>query len=192
MSGESADVMPITSFEELVDSLGIPESCKLDKPVFKKMLLDTEVLDGADKTALKDDVEKIRWLYTLKPSTINIAPYSDDDKEYTEIAVLQVGLTSTKRQKRIATFFNKAIPYPLMLLFTFSKDGVEQFSLSLADKRVNQVDKEKWIVDQVLETEWVELSNKNSRQEQVSFVDSLKIEGIPFTCLLYTSDAADE
>ena len=83
MSGESAEVMPITSFEELVESLGIPEACKLDKPVFKKMLLDTEALDGADKTALKDDVEKIRWLYTLKPSTINVAPYSDGDKEYT-------------------------------------------------------------------------------------------------------------
>ena len=76
------------------------------------------MLDAADKASLKDDIDKIRWLYTLKPSTINIAPYSDNERDYPEVAVLHFDLSGINRIKRIAQFVNRAIPYPLILLFT--------------------------------------------------------------------------
>ena len=80
-----------------LNQLSIPKSCELNKPVYKKYFLENRILDATDKKALKEDVSKIRWLYTLKPSTINISPYSDDERDYPEVAILHVELLSPGR-----------------------------------------------------------------------------------------------
>lgn len=67
--------------EAFIHKLNIPDNCKLNKPVFKKLFLEKGKLDATDKKALKDDIDKIRWLYTLKPSTINIASYMQLNSE---------------------------------------------------------------------------------------------------------------
>ena len=121
----------IQSFDEFLEHLDIPSSCRLDKPVFKKLFLDNGVLDATDKKCLKDDISRVRWLYTLKPSTINIAAYGDDIREYPEVAVLHVELSNSSRAARIAHFINRSIPYPLVLLFTAEIDGHTIMSISL-------------------------------------------------------------
>lgn len=164
--------------EAFIDHLSIPRSCELNKPVFKKLFLENGVLDIADKTALKDDVDKIRWLYTLKPATINIAAYVDIERDFSEIAVLQVELTSTKRLKRIASFMQRSIPYPLILLFI--QDN--QVCLSLSDKRINQSDKEKWVVEEPLYTDWIDLTAPTVAQ--AAFLEDCEINRFSFTNFL--------
>lgn len=166
------------TLEAFIDHLSIPKSCELNKPVFKKLFLDNGVLDIADKTALKDDVEKIRWLYTLKPATINIAGYVDSERDFSEVAVLQVELTSAKRLKRIATFMQRSIPYPLILLFTQSN----QVCLSVADKRINQADKEKWVVGDILYTDWIDLAAPTA--VQAVFLKDCNINSFSFANFL--------
>ncbi|MGO4814226.1 DUF4391 domain-containing protein [Cupriavidus sp. 2MCAB6] len=166
------------TLEAFIDHLSIPRSCELNKPVFKKLFLENGVLDIADKTALKDDVDKIRWLYTLKPATINIAAYVDSDRDFSEIAVLQVELISAKRLKRIATFMQRSIPYPLILVF--SQDN--QVCLSIADKRINQADKEKWVVEDILYTDWIDLAAPTLAQ--ATFLEDCNINSFSFTNFL--------
>lgn len=168
------------TLEAFIDHLSIPRSCELNKPVFKKLFLDNGVLDIADKTALKDDVEKIRWLYTLKPATINVAAYVDNERDFSEIAVLQVELTSAKRLKRIATFMQRSIPYPLILLFSQEN----QLCLSVSDKRINQVDKEKWVVEDILYTDWIDLTGPTLAQ--ATFLEDCTINSFSFAnCLSF-------
>ena len=166
------------TLEAFIDHLSIPRSCELNKPVFKKLFLENAVLDIADKTALKDDVDKIRWLYTLKAATINVAAYVDSERDFSEIAVLQVDLTSTKRLKRIATFMQRSIPYPLILLFTHEN----QICLSLSDKRINQADKEKWVVEDPLYTDWIDLAMPTAAQ--ANFLEDCNINRFSFTNFL--------
>ena len=109
--------MTINTLDSFLQHLEIPKACELKKPVFKKLFLDNGVLDATDKKCLKDDVNRVRWLYTLKPSTINIASYNDSVREYPEVAVLQVELDSPNRIGRIAHFINRSIPYPLVPAF---------------------------------------------------------------------------
>ena len=161
-----------------IDHLSIPKSCELNKPVFKKLFLENGVLDIADKTALKDDVDKIRWLYTLKPSTINVAAYVDSERDFSEIAVLQVELTSAKRLKRIATFMQRSIPYPLILLFSQQN----QLCLSVSDKRINQADKEKWVVEDILYTDWIDLTAPTL--VQAAFLEDCTINSFSFANFL--------
>lgn len=176
------------SFDAFLGFLDVPSSCELNKPIFKKMFSEAtdgkkSILDAADKKALKDDVEKIRWLYTLKPNTINIAPYKDSEREYPEIAILHVELSSAASNKnvykRIAHFINRAIPYPLVILFTCEKDGSQNLSLVLADKRINQADKEKWVIEDSIHSYWINLASVSAAE--MSFFESLKINNLSFT-----------
>ena len=163
----------IESFDDFLRHLDIPDACSLDKPLFKKLFMENGVLDAADKSCLKDDVSKIRWLYTLKPSTINIAPYNDDVREYPEIAILHIESNSQNRQPRIANFINRSIPYPLILLFTCNTDLAFSLSISLADKRTNQADKEKWVLEDTVHSKWITLAEQS--KPEVEFLSSLDI-----------------
>ncbi len=170
--------MKVTDFDSFLQNLGIPKACELNKPIYKKMILDNGILNATDKICLKDDIEKIRWLYTLKPSTINIATYYDKEHEYPELAVLQIKLSSPNRFKRIAHFINRSIPYPLILMFTCEFEGKANLSISLADKRINQADKEKWVIEDSIHTDWISISDKNEAESQ--FLDSLAINNLSF------------
>ena len=169
----------IQSFDDLLAHMDFPKSCKLDKPVFKKLFADNGVLNATDKKCLKDDVVKVRWLYTLKPSTINIAEYADGERDYSEVAVLNVELSNTSRTARIAQFINRAIPYPLVLLFTAKVNGSTSLAISLVEKRINQADKEKWVLEESVSSPWLKLSEQSELESE--FVHSLKITDLPFT-----------
>ena len=174
----------ISNFEDFLALLNVPKACQLKKPIFKKMFLEASdgkksILDAADKKALKDNVEKIRWLYTLKPNTINIAHYKDQEREYPEIAILHVELSNPDKHKRIAQFINRAIPYPLLLLFTYSIEGQEKLSIVLSDKRINQADKEKWVIEDSISTHWINLSSISAVENE--FLVSLNVSNLPFS-----------
>jgi len=176
------------SFDDFLELMDVPKSCELNKPLFKKMFLDANdgkkaILDAADKKSLKNDIEKVRWLYTLKPNTINIAPYKDSEREYPEVAVLHVELSSAVSSKntyrRIAHFINRAIPYPLVIFFTHQKDGAHYLALVLADKRISQADKEKWVTEDSIHTHWINLGS--IRAEEFNFFESVQVSQLPFT-----------
>lgn len=160
--------------QDFLDSLGIPPKCFLNKTLFKKLFLESGMLDITDKKTLKDDIDKIRWLYTLKPSTINIEPYKDHTREYDEVAILQIDLSSTTRVKRIVSFVNKAIPYPLILLFTHG----DMVALSVADKRLSQADKSKWVVEDGWITPWFNPSTPSQSEKQ--FMADIALKNLSF------------
>ena len=149
--------------------LSVPKSCDLNKPVYKKYFVDSRMLNAADKKALQEDVGRIRWLYTLKPSTINISQYTDDDCDYPEVAILHVELSSPNRAKRIASFMQQSIPYPLVLLLTHEIS----LDISLAAKRTNQAAKDKWVVEDHYDTDWINLEQPTT--PQADFLQDFKL-----------------
>jgi len=169
----------INTFAELIEHLNIPDACRIDKRVFKKLFLDSGVLDTTDKKSLKDDVTQIRWLYTLKSTTINVAQYSDSLRDYSEVAVLHVELSNTNRMERIARFINRSIPYPLVLLFTDQSVVGDRVSVSLAIKRINQSHREKWVLEESVSTSWLNLEDQ--AELETEFLESLKFTDLPFT-----------
>lgn len=161
--------------QALIDALAIPDSCLLDKPVYKKMFLEHAELDVTDRKALSEDVSRIRWLYTLKPDTINISPYQDSEREFLEIAVLAISLSSPARVRRIASLMHRAIPYPLILIF---EDGTKA-CISTADKRINQADKAKLVIADRWLTGWIDVSAPT--QAQHGFLEALTFTKLPST-----------
>ncbi len=161
--------------DAFLSSLGIPEACLLDKPVYKKMFLDHAELDQTDRKALSEDVGRIRWQYTLKPDTINIAPFQDSEREYLEIAVLSVELSNPARLNRIAAFMHRAIPYPLILAF----EHAGKIAISVAEKRINQADKSKLVLVDRWQTEWID--PKKPSTAEAAFLEAIQLHRLPAT-----------
>ena len=169
----------IRSFDDFLNHLHIPDTCRLDTRVPKKRFLESGLLDAADKKCLKNDIERIRWLYTLKPATINIASYNDSEREYPEVAVLHVKLNKISQTARIAHFINRSIPYPLLLLFTNQENGTTLMSITLADKRINQADNQKWVLEDSVNSGWLDFADQSASETE--FLRSLRITALPFT-----------
>ena len=161
--------------ETLYEKMTIPESCRLGRRVYKKLFLENGKLNTTDKKALSDDVDIILWQYTFKPTTIPIQPYEDDQREYHEVALLQVNLKQTGRANRLAEIVHRAIPYPLFVVFISDTTC----SISLANKRFSQSEKGAIVAEDFQATGWMDLVNPTP--PQVAFLDSLNITTWPHT-----------
>ncbi len=161
----------------LYDKLAIPGTCHLGKRVFKKLFHENASLGATDKKALRDDIDTITWVYTLKPATIPIHAYKDDEREYDEIALLQVDLKTQKRTGRIVEIIHRAIPYPLVLVFVFEQSA----ALSLAHKRFSQAEKGAFVAEDFVTSAWIDLGPGGPTATEQAFLDSLAVKNLPQT-----------
>lgn len=158
----------------LYEKMDIPEDCHLGKRLFKRMFYENAQLNASDKKAFSEDIDEILWQYTFKPETINIPGYEDEEREYHEIAIIQVNLKQVKRYKRIAEIIQRAIPYPALVVFV----GDQQAALNLADKRISRVDRDKIVVEQFHHTDWLNLAALDECEAQ--FLNSCSVKSFSY------------
>ncbi len=150
----------IMTLDQFYQNMAVPEGCTLGKRIYKKQFYDNGQLNAADKKAFGEDIEGIEWRYTFKPSTINIPKLEDDSREYLEVAILQVMLSATERSLRIAAAIQKAIPYPVLIVFVCGNS----LSLNAAEKRINRADSNRIVVETTHDTGWIEFKKIESWQ----------------------------
>ncbi len=164
--------------------MALPEAAFLGTRITKKMLNDSAshngiALSAQEKQLISDGIQSIEWRYTLKPDTVNIAAWVTDQLDYAEVALLHVRLkpqpTASDNQRhasftKLTSLLHKLIPYPLLVV---AEQG-EAVALSLADKRINQADKTKWVVEHVYHTPWFTPSHLSGEQQVFLLDFSLK------------------
>ena len=134
------------SAQTLIDALRLPEGCRVDQRVPKKLLLENGAPTAADKRLITEAIEEIQWVAVLKPNTIGVPDYRDTLREYLEIAVLTVtvrGFVKPASHSRLAELVHRAVPYPVLLLLI---EG-QSLTLSLAHKRWAQNEAAKVVLD---------------------------------------------
>ena len=162
----------------LFQRLGFPEASHLGKRVFKKLFVENGMLTATDRKSLQNDVDGVTWQYTLKPSTIPIKAYADAEREYLEVAVLEVAMRTRKSCARLAEVVHRAIPYPLLIIFSFE----HECCLSLAPKRFSQAEREGIVAEEFFTTDWIDLESPTAIDR--AFLDSLTVGGLPHTHFL--------
>ncbi len=141
--------------ELLISALALPASCRVDQRVPKKLLVENGAPTSADKRLINDCVEEVQWVAALKPNTVGVAVYRDDEREYLEVAVLCVtarpapqpdaGCAAAKpvNTTRLAELVHRAVPYPVLLLLA----APQGLFLSLVHKRWAQNEVGKVVLD---------------------------------------------
>ena len=116
-------------------ALQLPPEAWVDQRVPKKLFLEQlatqQGTTAADKKLVREELEELRWLASLKPGTSGLAPYSDDTREYAEIAVLAVLSRTEARSDRLCQLIHRSVPYPVVLFL----QTPQNLNLSLAHKR---------------------------------------------------------
>lgn len=130
----------------LIAALGLPARCRVDQRVPKKMLIEHGAPTVPDKRLLNDHIESVQWLAALKPHTVGVPIWRDDEREYLEIAVLAVTLRSSvppASVARLTELLHRAVPYPVLLLL----DAPHGLAVSAAHKRWAHNEEGKVVLD---------------------------------------------
>jgi hypothetical protein len=129
--------------DEAVVALGLPAAARVDRRVPKTLLLEHGTPTAADRRQVNDGIEQMQWVAALKPTTIGVAAYRDEVREYQEIAVLRVLLREGAKGQRLTELLHRAIPYPLFAV-TQQRESVR---LSVAHKRWSHGQAGKTVLD---------------------------------------------
>ncbi|MBA6233969.1 MULTISPECIES: DUF4391 domain-containing protein [unclassified Colwellia] len=156
------------------DHLALPDSTFLGTRITKKMLIDNNELSSADKKLVTDVIQSVEWQNTLKPETLNIPVYVTETVEYIEVAVIRVVLKTDGKQKgklnKINKLLHSLIPYPVILLVKQE----DELAISLADKRINQADKSKLVIEHIYSSDW--LFTKNLTENENYFLNDFSLK----------------
>lgn len=157
--------------ETIISALGLPDSARVNQRVPKKLLVENGAPTAADKRKINEGIEEIHWLASLKPNTIGVPDYTDDVREYLEIALLTVTLRAEAKAGRLSELIHRAIPYPLFLVLLQG----DQTILSLAHKRRAQNEADKFVLDADLVE--VSVSGNAIQSDEVNrlFLDSMAL-----------------
>ena len=128
---------------ELIAALDLPPTAWVDRRVPKTLLLEHGAPTAADKRRIRDGIEEVQWVATLKPTTIGVPAFRDAAREYLEIAVLTADLRAGAKADRLSELLHRAVPYPLLLLL----DVGTGLTLSLAHKRWSQAEAGATVLD---------------------------------------------
>jgi hypothetical protein len=169
--GEEEDQLLI---DIVFDHLALPDSTFLGTRITKKMLIDNNELSSADKKLVTDVIQSVEWKNTLKPETLNIPVYVTETVEYIEIAVIRIVLKTDGKQKgklnKINKLLHSLIPYPVILLVKQE----DELAISLADKRINQADKSKLVIEHIYSSDW--LITKNLTENENYFLNDFSLK----------------
>lgn len=136
---------------ELLSAFDLPESCRVNQRVPKKLLLENGAVTAADKRYINEGIEELVWLAALKPETSGVPVYRDDIHEYLEIAILLLTLRAGAKTNRLVELVHRAIPYPVLLL---TEQGAP-VSLSVAHKRWSQSEAGRMVLEgDMVSVEW--------------------------------------
>ena len=129
--------------DEVIAALVLPAAACVDRRVPKTLLVEHGARTAADRRQINEGIEQAQWVAALKPTTIGVAAYRDDAREYLEIAVLRVALREPARPPRLGELVHRAIPYPVLLV-TEQREAV---MISVAHKRWSQAEAQKTVLD---------------------------------------------
>lgn len=159
----------------LYKKMNIPSSCYAGNTIFKKYFYENATMNKQDKEIFKDHINKITWQYSLKPDTINIQPYKDEEKEYEEIAIIEVQLDNDSKFKKIAELIQRTIPYPVVLVFNYQ----EQYLINVAFKKINNSHDNRNVIEESVFTKWIDLDNRTGMVED--FLNIIDIHNFSFS-----------
>lgn len=160
--------------ERLVESLMLPDSCRVNQRVPKKLLVEKSDPTAAGKRLIQDCIQELVWLASIKSETSGVPSYRDDTREYLELAVLNLSLRSAATP-RLVELIHRAIPYPVFMVI----DTGPQITVSLAHIRWAQREAGRTVLDGS-----VVLAAVNDDVIGQSFAQALSLRNQPRTHML--------
>lgn len=154
-------------------ALALPPGTHIARRVPKTLLMEHGAFAAGDRRRIREGIEELRWLAALKPTTVGISEYRDADREYAEIAVLQLDLRQAARRERLVELVHRAVPYPVLLIAW--QEGTPE--LSLAHKRRSRGEVGRTVIDG--EIVLARIRDDSEREQAAAFRSALALARQP-------------
>lgn len=161
----------------MFELLGLDKVKYLGRKLDKKMFYNNGDLSKEDKKIFIDYIDRIEMSYILNSSTLNIAPFVNDEYYYEAVVYLKVKLKQQDKVDKISKIINNNIPNPLVIIYEFDKE----YCICTAIKRLSKIDKNKTIVEEINITNWLDINTLSEKDKK--FIDSISLRKLPYTNL---------
>jgi len=136
-----------------MEIFNLPNECKIDKNIPKEMIYKNAEANEKLKRVFIDTVEKIRFMYLLNFSNSNIQNYINDRERFEEIDFIKIILREKGKENVISKLFHQLIPKSTVIILEFKTEIL----ISISNKKV---EKERVIVEEVFNSNWIEIENE--------------------------------
>ena len=136
-----------------MEIFNLPNECKIDKNIPKEMIYKNAEANEKLKRVFIDTVEKIRFMYLLNFSNSNIQNYINDKERFEEIDFIKIILREKGKENVISKLFHQLIPKSTVIILEFKTEIL----ISTSNKKI---EKERVIVEEVFNSNWIEIENE--------------------------------
>ena len=136
-----------------MEIFNLPNECKIDKNIPKEMIYKNAEANEKLKRVFIDNVEKIRFMYLLNFSNSNIQNYINDRERFKEIDFIKIILREKGKENVISKLFHQLIPKCTVIILEFKTEIL----ISTSNKKI---EKERVIVEEVFNSNWIEIENE--------------------------------
>lgn len=155
-----------------VSRFHFPEACRVGLRIAKTLFADNGPLTPTDRRTFKNEIEEAVCDFVLKPDNAYLNAWSDGEREYDCLAVIEIKLRKTEKAERIADLFHRTMPYPLLLvirneesrtnanerkteyenqsLHPFAADGGFEVMFSMAEKRFSRDGRDRVVIERTV------------------------------------------
>lgn len=151
---------------------GLPATTRQSVRIYKKQLLENTDLpvSASDRQYIQQDIDTLEWRHVLKAGTCNILPFKDEARDYSELHLIHVTLKNPAHVKRLGEVLQRAIQYPLILVFEHSG----QIYIQMADKRINRADNTRLTVETIYDSGWLNVTEPDTAT--LGFLQAFRFE----------------
>lgn len=136
-----------------MEIFNLPNECKIDKNIPKEMIYKNAEANEKLKRVFINNVEKIRFMYLLNFSNSNIQNYINDRERFEEIDFIKIILREKGKENVISKLFHQLIPKSTVIILEFKTEIL----ISTSNKKI---EKERVIVEEVFNSNWIEIENE--------------------------------
>ena len=152
-----------------MEIFNLQKECKIDKNIPKEIIYKNAEADEKLKRIFIDNVEKIRFMYLVNFSNSNIQNYINDKERFEEIDFIKIILKEKGKENIISKLFHQLIPKSTVILLEFKNEIL----ISVSDKRT---DKEKIILGEVFNSNWIDIENKMLKELEYKKLNSTNLK----------------
>ena len=158
---------------DFVNALKLPTEALVNRRVPKALLIEHGATSTEQRRLIRDQLDEIKWIAALKPTTVGVRDLRNSVQEYVELAVVAVQMRSPNHANRLHKLIHRAIPYPLLLI-----DFNRQYQqISLAHKRKSRRDPLTIMIDGELIV--AKLSEDTNESMLHSFYSAITLSKLP-------------
>lgn len=162
---------------EYNDIFNFPSRTLLNKRLTKVFFSKNFELSSIEKKTLQNEVVKMEWVSSLKPSNTNIPKFETENYVVEEVQFMTCTVSNLdKHGKVVVDLFQKYIPYQIVLVV----EDEGYWMLNLTNKRINLNDRSKRTIEKLFTTNRI---NKTESETVKEFVNTLSFDRVDRTNL---------